>query len=68
MTATEWETYVYSDGVTPLEAATRRANETGRRQLISGMGHVWMDCACNRRLGDECGGIALVVKPKKATQ
>ena len=49
---------------TPDEYAQRRANETGRPYIVTGMGHAFVDCALNRRGIDELGGIARIHRPK----
>lgn len=50
---------------TPEEYAQRRANETGAAYIVTGMGHAWYDCAQNRELAPECGGIVKRFRPLK---
>lgn len=56
---------------TPQEYAQRRANETCRPYLITGMGHVWWACSENRKTAQEMengillfGGIAQIIRPE----
>jgi hypothetical protein len=49
------------------EYAIRRANETRLTYLISAMGHVMVDAPGNRRVIDDCGGIAEIVRPRKGS-
>ncbi len=50
---------------TPDEYARRRILETGRPYLMTAMGHVFMDCAHNRRLAKECGGMDRIFRPSR---
>lgn len=42
----------------PHAYAQRRANETGRAYIVTGMGHAWIDCARNRQNLADYGGLA----------
>lgn len=53
-----------TDMVAKREYGQRRANETGRAYLMTSMGHVFMDCPLNRRMAEECGGIATTFHPE----
>jgi poly(3-hydroxybutyrate) depolymerase len=52
---------------TPQEYAQRRANETGRAYIVSGMGHAWAAFRSNVQLmrGPDFGGISATFKPQR---
>ena len=46
------------------EYAQKRANDTRRRYIVSAQGHAMLDCALNRRVMLDLGGIAETFKPQ----
>lgn len=55
----------WNDYESPEAYAQRRANETRRAYLVTHMGHAWWDTPENRKIADECGGIAGIIKPQR---